>query len=313
MSLGDAYAVEGKSSEGSSEVYVCPKGFAGKYRVRIHRVWGEVAAGKVTVDVYTHLRTGEMQHERQQLELSDKDAMVVFDLNHGRRTEPLEAAQLAGAVKRQETLSRSVLAQQIRQRLGPDAAAGSAAGCDSHARAAFFGRTRRRRLPADLQTLPEGTMMSAIGVVSADRRYVRIAVSPIFSTIGDVQTFTFAGEAAAAERRRQRQRQWRRCRRCGGGAVASVAIRYAFAAKQPHQDALLHVHPVGGLRDDHALRAVDHFVGHFFAAMRGQAVHEQRVVRRRGHQLGVHLVGGEVALAACRARLSWPMLAQTSV
>ena len=38
-------------------------------------------------------------------------------------------------------------------------------------------------------------MMSATGVVSADRRYVRIAVSPIFSTIGDVQTFTFAGEA----------------------------------------------------------------------------------------------------------------------
>ena len=31
--------------------------------------------------------------------------------------------------------------------------------------------------------------------VSADRRYVRIAVQPIFSTIGDVETFTFAGQA----------------------------------------------------------------------------------------------------------------------
>ena len=111
--LGDSYAVEGKPNDGSSEAYVCPKGFAGTYRVRIHRVWGEVAAGKVTVDVYTHLRSGDVQHERQQLELSDKDAMVVFDLNHGRRTEPLETAQLAGAVKRQETLSRSVLAQQL--------------------------------------------------------------------------------------------------------------------------------------------------------------------------------------------------------
>ena len=85
-----------------SEVYVCPKGFAGTYRVRIRRVWGEVAAGKVTVDVYTHLRSGDMQHERKQLELSDKDAMVVFDLNQGRRAEPIEPAQLAGAVKRQE-------------------------------------------------------------------------------------------------------------------------------------------------------------------------------------------------------------------
>ncbi len=113
VKLGDTYSVEGKPNEGSSEVYVCPKGFAGTYRVHIHRVWGEVAAGKVTVDVYTHLRSGDMQHERQQLEIGDKDAMVVFDLNHGRRAEPIEMVQLAGAVKRQETLSRSVLAQRI--------------------------------------------------------------------------------------------------------------------------------------------------------------------------------------------------------
>ena len=128
VSLGDSYSVEGKSSEGSSEVYVCPKGFGGKYRVRIHKVWGEVAAGKVTVDVYTHLRSGEMQHQRQQLEISDKDAMVVFDLNHGRRSEPLESAQLAGAVKRQEILSRSVLAQQISDGSDPSCRIRSAAG-----------------------------------------------------------------------------------------------------------------------------------------------------------------------------------------
>ena len=35
--------------------------------------------------------------------------------------------------------------------------------------------------------------MGAIGVISADRRYVRISTAPTFSTIGDVQTFTFAG------------------------------------------------------------------------------------------------------------------------
>jgi hypothetical protein len=32
-------------------------------------------------------------------------------------------------------------------------------------------------------------------VISADRRYVRISTAPTFSTIGDVQTFTFAGAA----------------------------------------------------------------------------------------------------------------------
>src|SRR5204863_8665466 len=109
--------------------------------VRVHKVWGEVAAGKVTVDVYTHLRSGEMQHQRQQLDIIDKDAMVVFDLNHGRRTEPLESAQLAGAVKRQETISRSVLAQQISDGSDPTAAAGRP--LDAFARrAAFLGAGR---------------------------------------------------------------------------------------------------------------------------------------------------------------------------
>ncbi len=178
VSLGDSYAVEGKSSDGSSEVYVCPKGFAGTYRVRIHRVWGEVAAGKVTVDVYTHLRSGDMQHERQQLEISDKDAMVVFDLNHGRRTEPLESAQLAGAVKRQETLSRSVLAQQLSDGSDPTALpVGRWTRSGPPGRVLWRAAAGRLASSRSCRHCREGTMMRRRRVVSADRRYVRIAAS----------------------------------------------------------------------------------------------------------------------------------------
>jgi len=197
--LGDGYTAKDKVDVGASEVYVCPKGFAGSYRVQIHRVWGEVAAGKVTVDVYTHLRSGDMQHERQQLEVSDKDAMVVFDLNHGRRTDPIETAQLAGAVDRQEKISRAVLAQQLDTGSDPSVAPNPNRffpGLDR--RAAFFGGRNAVGFQPIIQTLPEGTMMQTLGVVSADRRYVRVAVEPIFSTIGDVQTFTFAGSSQPA-------------------------------------------------------------------------------------------------------------------
>lgn len=191
VKLGDEYAADGNAA--TSEVYICPKGFAGKYRVRIHRVWGEVAGGKVTVDVYTHLRSGDVQHERQQLELTEKDAMVVFDLNQGRRQEPLHAAQLAGAVKRQQALSRAVLAQQIES--GSDPRVLPVRPGDAARAAAFFGHGGAVGFQPIIQVLPDGTMMSVLGVVSADRRYVRVAVWPIFSTIGDIQTFTFAGEA----------------------------------------------------------------------------------------------------------------------
>jgi hypothetical protein len=193
VSLGDSYSVEGRSSADSSEVYVCPQGFAGTYRVRIRRVWGEVTAGKVTVDVYTNLRSGDVKHERQQIEVGEKEAMVVFDLERGRRTEPLAATQLAGAVKRQEAISRSVLAQQLSS--GSDASIIPRTPLDFARRAAFFGGGGAVGYQPIIQTLPEGTMMQVTGVVSADRRYVRIGVVPSFTLIGDVTTFTFAGQA----------------------------------------------------------------------------------------------------------------------
>jgi hypothetical protein len=193
VKIGDVYAADENGDEVASEAYVCPKGFDGKYRVRIHRVWGDVTAGKVTVDVYKNLRGQKMQHERRQLELTEKDAMVVFDLNDGRRDEPIEAAQLAGAVKRQQALSNAVLSQQLES--GSDPGLLPVRPGDAARAAAFFGRAGAVGFQPIVQTLPEGRMMQVLGVVSADRRYVRVAVSPIFSSIGDVQTFTFAGEA----------------------------------------------------------------------------------------------------------------------
>ena len=166
------------------KVYICPRGFSGTYRVRIHRVWGEVAAGKVTVDVYLHQRTGEVKHERQQIELGDKDAMVVFDLDNGRRSEPLEAGQLAGAVQRQQEISRAVLAQQLGS-LSDDRAAPNRADILLRRRAWGLGAGAVGYQPL-IQTLSIGTSLSVTGVVSADRRYVRITAVPSFTGLGNV-------------------------------------------------------------------------------------------------------------------------------
>jgi len=47
-----------------------------------------------------------------------------------------------------------------------------------------------------IMVLPEGTMLTVQAVVSSDRRFVRLTVVPFFSTIGEVNTFTFAGETS---------------------------------------------------------------------------------------------------------------------
>ena len=48
-------------------------------------------------------------------------------------------------------------------------------------------------LQPQIQTLLDGIVMSVTAVISADRRYVRLGVSPQFTTISGVDTFTFQG------------------------------------------------------------------------------------------------------------------------
>jgi hypothetical protein len=44
-----------------------------------------------------------------------------------------------------------------------------------------------------VQFINEGVTMSALATVSGDRRYVRLSISPVFTNITDVFTFSFIG------------------------------------------------------------------------------------------------------------------------
>ncbi len=63
-------------------------------------------------------------------------------------------------------------------------------------------------------------------------------------------------------------------------------------------DGLLGVHAVFGLVEDDGLRAVEDGIGDFGVAVRGQAVHEDGIGLRVGHQLFVDLEGLEDGRAA---------------
>jgi hypothetical protein len=197
---GDTYA-KSKSlgSDGSSEYsqsYVLPQGFSGQYKVLVRRLWGQVATGKVTVDVYTHFGTTKVLHIHRQIPVSERDALVLFDLNDGRRKEPLDQAQLALAVDNQEMLSRAILSEQLSTL---DSESSSAAdlpngGAGNKPVTPFnfpFFRAGAVGYQPVITVLPEGTNLFATAVVSADRRYVRITPFPFFSTIGPVDTFNF--------------------------------------------------------------------------------------------------------------------------
>jgi hypothetical protein len=192
--LGDSSTSQKSEKTGYVEDYVVPQAYSGDYRVLIRRVWGKVTAGKVTVDIVSHYGTKKAEHQQQQIPIGEKDALVTVNLKDGRRQEPLELAQVAVLANKQQEVGKAVLAQQLSSMSDTGAMRDLAVARQLQAENGlpFFRRGGNVGFMPVITTLPEGTNMSAIAVVSADRRYVRITPTPLFSSIPEVNTFNFA-------------------------------------------------------------------------------------------------------------------------
>ena len=248
--IGDSSGISEKPRlDGFSEYYVCAQGFSGQYDILIRRVWGEVSGGKATVEIFTdYYGTPEQNYISQVVDLTDKDALIQVSVKNGQRTEPIADAQLAAVRTKQLATSRAVLSQLA-----------DANSTTSNGRADFYmfremllrnARRNGRGFPLgpgavgyrpEITTLPEGAMLSVTGVVSPDRRYVRLSPSPFFTGIGEVFTFNFVtGETGTSGagagglggggrlwwrsrwlRRRRRRIRWRRRRYLLAGTASA--------------------------------------------------------------------------------------------
>ena len=191
--LGDSFpSLQNKSSKSMLESYVCPKGFDGKYRMLVRRVWGKPVAGKVTFDLYLHHGgTKGVEHIQKHIPLGDEPAMITFDLKDGRRVESLAQHQVETAAAQQLAARRQMLNQQL-----SSMADGGAAGELALSRAQMaavnglpFARNAVGFQPV-ITVLPSGTNLFATGVISADRRFVRFSGLPLFSGVTEVNTFS---------------------------------------------------------------------------------------------------------------------------
>ncbi len=184
-----------------SAMYVCPEGFAGKYRVMLRQVWGRIPSGKVTVDIFGNQGDNKVAHVRRQIALSDEPSLVAFDLPEGRRNESLKQHQLVNDIKTQLAVNqiaanRALLAQQINTVSGTSGTPSgpSTVSLDQDPRfigrrPPNFGQRSAVGIRPVVSLLPEGITMSVNAVISADRKYVRITALPFFSQVGEVTEF----------------------------------------------------------------------------------------------------------------------------
>ncbi len=195
--LGDLDAASDADNTTHRERYVATEAFPGDYRILVRRVWGKVAADTVTAEMTIHRGTAREQTLRRQIRIGADDQLLSVKLPDGRRTEPLLDAQIAQDVAAQQTLGKAVLAQQLAAIADPLAAQSMSqsrggTGIPGIPGLPFFGRGAVGYQPV-ITTLPEGTNLFARAVVSADRRYVRVTTVPLFSGVGQVTQFNFAG------------------------------------------------------------------------------------------------------------------------
>ena len=211
VSMGDQFSPKAGLSGQISEQYILPKGFAGDYRLMIKRVWGEVTSGKVLVSIHNHYRSENEASMTKQVEIDNKGAIVLFSLDRGRRTEPLQDHEIRTAVKTQLAMNKFALAQQLDSSSSNGAESsyyGDLLGNNTGGGGGNLGGgglENNRRFPGVtgyqpvITQIPEGTFFNVNHATTADRMYVMVSVSPLFSQITSVSTFNIFGDADTAQ------------------------------------------------------------------------------------------------------------------
>jgi hypothetical protein len=186
----------GADSKDSFDRYVCPIGRPGEYRIIVRHVWGEVVGKRAVVRVVRYQGSSQQTEDEIVVPLSAKDSIVRVSLQHGRLKEgaglllPLESLQTDRRIRGPQQLLQ-VFAQAGGAPVGgAQIAAGGARPFVTGVQPVVGAGGSVGYQPV-VTLLSEGVAMSALAVVSGDRRYVRMSLAPSLSAITDVFTFSF--------------------------------------------------------------------------------------------------------------------------
>ena len=172
----------GPNPEKCYEQYVCPEALPGFYRIHIQHLAGKIVGNRVTLKITRYKGTPEEQKKVIRIPLDQKEKIYKISLHEGRR-------------KQQSALP-------IQLRFGPPPKTRTARIHEAKMKSLLGQTTTTTSVTAVGQqpivtTISEGATLQASAIISADRRYVRINVQPIFSTITDVFTFSFLNQGNA--------------------------------------------------------------------------------------------------------------------
>lgn len=187
----------GPKPKDTYELYVCPVASTGDYRITVRYLFGNVVAKQAKLTIIRHQGTPEETTSSQSVTIAGEETVVRLSLKAGRRTElgPIIPDQVTDI--REPARIRQQGAAEILQAAHSEEARQQRAEYVRQRDILFqnLGGLQAAVQPV-IRVIPEGVQATATAVVSADRRYVRLNLNPVFTAITEVFTFTFAGQGA---------------------------------------------------------------------------------------------------------------------
>jgi tetratricopeptide (TPR) repeat protein len=194
----------------NSETYVAAEAFSGTYTVTVERVWGKPSNDKAQLWIYRHKGTKDEKLEIVTVELkgSHLSAPIAVQLDGGRRTETAYVAPPSAAKEPPETRSGdgaerpdSIL-HKLAVMADPEVTS-----CDLQGLRGNVAAPGRPMLPSQVARgtpdpaaddrmvyqakvapfVANSIDVTAQAVISADRRTVRLSMTPVFNTVTGVQ------------------------------------------------------------------------------------------------------------------------------
>ncbi len=208
QTVGGGVLIGDSLADMTNETYLAAEAFSGDYEIEVEKVWGHPLGGKAQIKIIRHQGTPEEYEQLLTVELkSHLSERIKIKLDGGRRLEtayvPPPSAHRASDSDLASVDSQDKVLYKLRAMADPEVtglgkrvAGGFATqGVPVLPSSLKSGRSDTN-LPSDDRTLYQTRVkpfvqnamdVTASAVISADRRYVRLSMTPIFNTVTGVQ------------------------------------------------------------------------------------------------------------------------------
>jgi hypothetical protein len=193
QTVGGGILIGDSLAEMGQETYLAAQAFTGDYEVTVERIWGQPVGNRAQLKIIRHQGTPQQEEELLTVDLKSSQPIKVR-LKEGRRTETAYVAPPSTLRPEEQVVeASSCVLNELRQLADPEItgvtcgirggsySSGTPKAAPVSAREPLAGKNDRLLFQNKVeQVMGHGVDVTAQAVLSADRRSIRLSMTPVF-------------------------------------------------------------------------------------------------------------------------------------